>query len=128
MPDTVPSVLQARVHVCSITLSCLTLCDPTDYSPPSPKLLCPRILQARILECVSSGDPGDLLNLRIKPTSPASPSKVGRFFTTEPSEKNISDGLYTHFISINLFNCGYNMTSRYFVSPALQIRISRKVK
>ena len=86
------------------------------------------ILQARILERVSSGDLRDLLNLGIKPTSPASPSRIGGFFTTEPSEKYIPDGLYTHFISLNLFNCSYNVMSRYFVSPALQIRISREVK
>ena len=46
-----------------VTPSCLTLCDPMDYTVHG-------ILQARILEWVVSPSPGDLLNPGIKPRSP----------------------------------------------------------
>ena len=45
-----------------VTHSCLTLCDPMDYTIN-------RILQARILEWVAFPFPGDLPNPRIKPRS-----------------------------------------------------------
>ena len=63
-------VNNASMHACWVTQSCLTLCDPTDCSPPGSSVL--GILQTRILEWVaiptSRGvfpDPG------IKPRSPA---------------------------------------------------------
>ena len=43
-----------------VTQSCLTLCDPTDYTVH-------RILQARILEWARSPSPGDLPNPGIEP-------------------------------------------------------------
>ena len=46
-----------------VTQSCLTLCDPTDYTVHG-------ILQARILEWKPFPSPGDLPNPRIKPRSP----------------------------------------------------------
>ena len=56
-------------HMCVLVVQlCLTLCDPTDYSPPDSSVL--GILQARILEWVAipfsrgSSQPG------IKPKSP----------------------------------------------------------
>ena len=48
--------------------SCLTLCDPTDYSPPGSSVH--GILQARILEWVAM------------PASLLSPAWAGGFFTT----------------------------------------------
>ena len=39
------------VHVCSVTQSCLILCDSMDHSPPGSSV--PEILQARILEWVA---------------------------------------------------------------------------
>ena len=45
-----PSYGQALI-VCSITQSCLTLCDPMDCSPPGSSIH--GILQARILEWVA---------------------------------------------------------------------------
>ena len=78
------------MHACSVILSRLTLCDPMDY-PPSSKFLCPWDSPGKNtgvgFQGVSSGDPGDLLNPGIKRTSPASPSRVGRFLSNEPSEK-----------------------------------------
>ena len=46
-----------------VAQSCLTLCDPMDYSVHG-------ILQARILEWVPFPSPGDLLNPGIEPRSP----------------------------------------------------------
>ena len=56
---------------------CLTLCDPTDCSPPGSSIH--RNLQARLLQCPPLGglpDPG------IEPTSVMSPALAGEFFTT----------------------------------------------
>ena len=70
-----------RAHTCLLSLqSCLTLCDPMDYSPPSSSIH--GILQAKKLEWVAmpssreSSDPG------IEPASLKSPALAGRFFTT----------------------------------------------
>ena len=56
---------------------CPTLCNSTDYSPPSSSVH--GILQARILEWVSCPPPGDLTDPGIKTASPALAAK---FFTT----------------------------------------------
>ena len=40
-----------NIYACFITQSCLTLCDPMDYSPPGSSVH--GILQARILEWVA---------------------------------------------------------------------------
>ena len=70
-----------RARTCLLSLqSCLTLCDPMDYSPPSSSIH--GILQAKKLEWVAmpssreSSDPG------IEPASLKSPALAGRFFTT----------------------------------------------
>ena len=47
-----------------VAQSCLTLCDPTDYTVHG-------IVQARILEWVPFPSPGDLPNPEVKPRSPA---------------------------------------------------------
>ena len=47
-----------------VTQSCLTLCDPTDYTVHG-------ILQARVLEWVSFPFPGDIPNPGIEPRSSA---------------------------------------------------------
>ena len=63
--------------VCLVTQSCLTLCDPMDYSPPGSSLH--GLLQARILEKVAmpstrgSFQPRDCTQI---------PCVTGRFFTT----------------------------------------------
>ena len=59
----------------SVAQSCLTLCDPMDWSPPGSSVH--GILQARILEWAAipfsrgSSQPRDLPNPGIKPSSPA---------------------------------------------------------
>ena len=51
-----------------VAQSCLTLCDPTDYSLPGSSVH--GILQARVLEWIAI-PLGDLPNPGIKPRSPA---------------------------------------------------------
>ena len=48
---------------------CLTLCDPTDCSPPGSSVH--GILQGRILEWVAMPSPGDIPDPGIEPRSPA---------------------------------------------------------
>ena len=49
--------------------SCLTLCDPMDYSLPGSSVL--EILQAKILEWVAMPSSRDLLDPGMEPGSPA---------------------------------------------------------
>ena len=58
--------------------SCLTLCDPTNYSPPGSSIH--GIIQARILEWVAGPSPGNLPDPGIKPTFYVS-CIAGMFFT-----------------------------------------------
>ena len=58
-------------------LSCFTLCDPMDCSPPGSSVH--RILQARILEWVAVPSPGGLPNPGIELASLTSPSWTGRW-------------------------------------------------
>ena len=58
------------VYLCVLAAqSCLTLCNPMDYSPPGSSVH--GILQARILEQVAISLSGDLSNLGIKPGASA---------------------------------------------------------
>ena len=67
------------LHACSVTQSCLTLCDPMESLPG---FSVHGILQSRILELVaissSRGFSGPWA------MSPENPALAGRFFTTEP--------------------------------------------
>ena len=74
-----------QLCVCSVTQSCLSLCELMDCSPPASSTY--EIFQARILEWVAISIPGDLSDLGIEPTSPVSPALAGGFFTTEPPRK-----------------------------------------
>ena len=67
------------VRVCSVTKSCLTLCDPMDCNPPGFSVH--RILQQEYWSVLPFPSPGDLPNPGIKPASPAF---TGEFFATEP--------------------------------------------
>ena len=78
--STVPPGKPPCVYVKSLE-SCLTLCDPMDYSPPGSSLH--GILQARILEWLPFSSPGDLPDPGIEPVSLMSPALAGRFFTRE---------------------------------------------
>ena len=62
--------------------SCLTLCDPTDFSLPGSSVY--MLLQARYWSGLPFPSPEDLLDPGIKPASPVAPaSQSGRFLTTE---------------------------------------------
>ena len=75
-----------RACVCSVTQSCLTLCNHMDFSPPGSSVQ--GILQARILEWVAisssrgSSQPRDLTCISCI---------AGRFFTPEPLRKLASN-------------------------------------
>ena len=61
----------AFLSLCAKLLwSCLTLCDPLDYSPPGSSVH--GILQARIPGCLLA--PGGLPNAGFEPMSPVSPA------------------------------------------------------
>ena len=63
------NLLDSSCRYCVQSLqSCLTLCDPMDYSPPGSSV--DGILQARILEWVAVPSPGHLPNLGTEPRSP----------------------------------------------------------
>ena len=70
------------VCVCSLTQSCLTLCDLMDCSPPGSSVH--GIFPARILEWVAISSSRDLPDPVTKLVSPVSPASADRFFTTEP--------------------------------------------
>ena len=72
--------------VCSVTQSCLTLCNPTDCSLPGFSIH--GIFQARYWSGLPLSIPGDLSNTGIEPASPVFLALAGRFFTTEPSGKS----------------------------------------
>ena len=60
--------------------SCLTLCDPVDYSPPGSSIS--GILQQEYLSGLPFPPPGDLPHSGIKPVSLMSPALAGGLFTT----------------------------------------------
>ena len=76
---------QITVRVCSVTQSCLTLCNPVGCSPPGSSVQ--GISQTRIPEWVAvsssrgSSDPG------VEPASLVFPALAGRFFTPEPPDE-----------------------------------------
>ena len=65
--------------MCSVAQSCLTLCDPTDCSPPGSSVHV--ISQARILEWVAT------FSSR-RSSRPVSSALADRFFTTAPPGKD----------------------------------------
>ena len=60
-----------------LTQSCLTLCNPVDYTLPGSSVY--GVFQARVLEQVAISD---LPDPRMEPKSQASPALAGGFFTT----------------------------------------------
>ena len=68
-----------------VTQSCLTLCNPVDYSPPGFSIH--GIVQARILEWVAIFSSRG--SSQLEPESLASPALADGFLTTEPSGKTV---------------------------------------
>ena len=77
--------------------SCLTLCDPMDWSPPGSSVH--GILQASVLEWVATPSSRDLPYWGIKPKSLKSPALAGRFFIILPPGK--PPGLVSEFIAMS---------------------------
>ena len=75
--------------MCSVSQSCPTLCDPMDCSSLGSSAH--GIFQARILSGLPFPPLGDLPNPGIKPTSLIFPVLAGRFFTTAPPGKPLSN-------------------------------------
>ena len=67
------------MHAHSVTLSCPTLCDPMDHSPPGSSAH--RIFQARLLDGLPFLPLGNLPDPETETPSLASPSLAGGFFT-----------------------------------------------
>ena len=65
---------------CSVTKSCLTLCDPMDCSPPGSSVH--GILQQECSSGLPHPPPGDLPDPGIELASFMSPALTGGFFTT----------------------------------------------
>ena len=76
--------------------SCLTLCDPVDYSLPGSSVY--GVFQARIWTRLTFPTPGNLPDPGIEPVSLVSPALAGGFFTTDPPGKPICvlSFMYTH--------------------------------
>ena len=87
----------------SVTQSCLTLCDTMDCSLPGSSVH--EIFQVRILKWVAISYSRNLPDLRIEPTSPASTTLAGGFFTTEPPGKPFEDDMGRHLGNFILL-CG----------------------
>ena len=67
----------------SVTKSCLTLCDPMDYSPPGFSVH--GISQARILEWVAISSSRESSRPRDRTCISCVPALAGEFFTTAHS-------------------------------------------
>ena len=78
-PGSKPATVFLWTPVCVLSLlSCPTLCDLVDCSPPGSSVH--RTLQARILEWVAMPPPGDLPHPGTEPTSLLAPALAGRRF------------------------------------------------
>ena len=72
---------------CSVSQSCLTLCNPRGCSPPGSSVH--GIFQPRILNGLPFSPPGHLPDPGVEPVVLASPVLAGEFFTTAPPGKPI---------------------------------------
>ena len=70
----VRSLPSVSLCICVYTESCPTPWDSMGYS-----ILCPGILQARIMECMPLPPPGDLPDPGIEPSPLLSPARAGRW-------------------------------------------------
>ena len=86
------------VHTKSLQ-SCLTLCDPIDYSPPGSSVHW--IPQARILEWVGIPSSGDLPNPGIRPPSIMSPALANGFFTANATWETLLMGSWKRLNEIS---------------------------
>ena len=87
--------------------SCLTLCDPMDYSPPGSSVC--GIFQARMLEWVIISFSGGSSPPRVEPLSPVSPALRSDSLPDEPLRKpNLVFSFYKSKGKIRLpFSCTF---------------------
>ena len=114
--------------------SCLTLCNPMDYSPSASSVH--EISQARILEWVEFPSPRVLPDPGTEPMFLASPALAGGFFTTAPpgkpqrgwtSCKNNSRGKSDKIIKpIEMRKCLESFLS--FFSPSSDSKLSKWIR
>ena len=76
------------MHACSVTESCLTLCDPMDYIAHQAPLFM-EFSRQKYCSGLPFPTPGDLPNLGIESVSLVSPALAGKFFTSVPPGKPI---------------------------------------
>ena len=82
---------------CKYAQSCLTLCYPTDCSPPAPQST--EFTRQEYWSVLLFPLPGNLLNPGIEPTSLVSPALAGGFLTAvSPGKPPISQIFYNNFI------------------------------
>ena len=91
--------LQGRVKLFQ---SCLTLCDPTDGSPPGSSVH--GILQTRILEWFVQPSLGELPDPGIEPMSLKSPALRVEFFTTSTTWEGLPLSAFGGFYSVTSFS------------------------
>ena len=72
--------LETDVYMCLAAQSCLSLCDPMDYSPPEDRGQ--GFFRQEYWSGLPYPSPGDLPNQGIEPASLMSPALAGGFFTT----------------------------------------------
>ena len=105
--------------VCSVAQSCLTLCNPTDYSLPISSVH--GIPQARILQWVAISfcrGSSQLRDQTHEHVSLASPALAGRFFTTEPPGSPPVHGIYqctSDSLHLTILGTSYKWNQTVFV-------------
>ena len=77
-----------------VVQSCMTLCDPMDFSPPGSSVH--GISRQEYWSGLPFPSPGDLPDPGIEPVSPA---LAGGFFTTEPPGKPLVNGSSTELLA-----------------------------
>ena len=79
--------------LCSVLKSCLTLCDPMDYSPPGSSVH--GVFQARVLKRIAISFSRGSRHPGVEPMSPVSPTVAGGLFTTKPPGLSLSSVQFT---------------------------------
>ena len=111
------NALAVGVHACTVTRSCLTLCDPMDCSPPGSSVHgCPR---QEYWCSLPLPIPGDLPDPRFEPTSLASPASAGGFFTAARLGTPFSTGNHCHTPPGNC-KCSVAPSSLAWCGPFIQ--------
>ena len=96
------------------TQSCLTLCDPMDYSLPGSSVR--GIFQARILEWVAIPSLGDLPDPGIESEPVGSPTLAGGFFTAHSTWEALIKWIY-------LYKYTWVSVFEYFSHESLEVKL-----